>query len=402
MIKSGKSKKYLQHIRLSVQLFCILLTAIGFFINFQITKGIILIATLVGGVYFCGWVCPYGSLQDLFSKLGKKLGIKKIKMPKAIQFYLKYLRYIILICVMIITLDIIFTIMGYDPRVNFLAILGGTGTTIIAIIIIISFLLISLFFERPFCNYFCMEGAKYGLISSFRFITFKRNTSTCINCKKCDKACPMHIEVSTTEHVSSIGCINCFQCASTCPVENTLTYGPIEFNANTKKRYLKLATLATIIAIIAGGYWFIRNQLTDDTASQSQYRNGKTDKDTTRSEASSTPDSSSKNAMSSDEATTVNEAVGEAKGIEDGVYEGIGDGFKGEMTVEVTIENEMITNISVIDHKDDYKWFNRANNIIPDSIVESQSTDTDVVSGATYSSQGIIEATKDALQSAQY
>lgn len=78
-------------------------------------------------------------------------------------------------------------------------------------------------------------------------------------------------------------------------------------------------------------------------------------------------------------------------------YEGIGAGFKGDIKVLVGLSNDKITNIKVVEYKDDEKWFLRAKEqIIPD-ILEAQSTDVDVVSGATFSSKGIIEAVNDAL-----
>lgn len=67
----------------------------------------------------------------------------------------------------------------------------------------------------------------------------------------------------------------------------------------------------------------------------------------------------------------------------------------------MTTENSLITKVEVISHNDDRKWFNRANNIIPDSIIEAQTTYVDTVSGATYSSQGIIDGAKDALEEAK-
>jgi len=61
----------------------------------------------------------------------------------------------------------------------------------------------------------------------------------------------------------------------------------------------------------------------------------------------------------------------------------------------------MITNVNVTDDVDDAKWFNRAESVIPDAIVEAQSVDVSAVSGATYSSNGIMAAVEDALAGQQ-
>jgi uncharacterized protein with FMN-binding domain len=57
--------------------------------------------------------------------------------------------------------------------------------------------------------------------------------------------------------------------------------------------------------------------------------------------------------------------------------------------------------VEVVSNSDDRKWFERALSVIPDAIVQAQSTDVDTVSGATYSSIGIIEGAKNALQNAK-
>lgn len=83
--------------------------------------------------------------------------------------------------------------------------------------------------------------------------------------------------------------------------------------------------------------------------------------------------------------------------LEDGVYTGSGSGFNGDIKVEVSIENGSITNIELLDYSDDKPFINNAFQGISTNIINAQSTDIDTVSGATYSSQGIIEAVKNAI-----
>lgn len=82
--------------------------------------------------------------------------------------------------------------------------------------------------------------------------------------------------------------------------------------------------------------------------------------------------------------------------LADGVYKGSATGFSGPVTVAVTIMDKKITSIDIISSTDDEAFFNRAKAVI-DRIIASQSFDVDVVSGATYSSNGIIAAVKNAL-----
>ena len=83
----------------------------------------------------------------------------------------------------------------------------------------------------------------------------------------------------------------------------------------------------------------------------------------------------------------------------DGIYTGSAEGFRSTIEVEVTIESGMITNIQVTQENDTPQFFQRAESVI-DSIIGTQSADVSAVSGATYSSTGIINAVKEALSQA--
>ncbi len=82
--------------------------------------------------------------------------------------------------------------------------------------------------------------------------------------------------------------------------------------------------------------------------------------------------------------------------LEDGVYRGKGVGYAGEIVVDVTISDRTITDIEIVSSQDDAAYLNRAKGVI-DSILSAQTLDVDTVSGATYSSNGIIRAVKNAL-----
>ena len=89
----------------------------------------------------------------------------------------------------------------------------------------------------------------------------------------------------------------------------------------------------------------------------------------------------------------------QAKGsfdLEDGVYQGSGTGYRGDITVAVKIKDKQIASIEILSASDDELFFGRAKGLI-DQIIKKQSTKVDTVSGATYSSKGIISAVKNAL-----
>ncbi|WP_240838458.1 FMN-binding protein [Acidaminobacter sp. JC074] len=358
-----------QLIRTVVQALCLVLTLLGFFVNFAWTMGIIMLAIIIGGTFYCGWICPFGTLQEFSNKLARLLNIKQKKMPKAFHRIFKYTRYIVFAVVGLSTLPIIMDIMSYEPRTAFLSLLSGNVPAVLALGVIVLFTLLSMVYERFYCNYLCYEGAKYGLIGLFRPVTIHRNIESCIDCGKCDKSCSMNIEVSQFEVLRSPNCINCFKCLDACPVDNTLEYGFKPKKLFTKSYRLLLISLLIVIPaaimVLAG---------TDDhheaeaTTSNSDYTNV---------EISGMP----------------------SEHYADGTYEGVGGGFKGNIYVEVVVESGLIKNVTVTDHNDDRKWYNMAESIIGD-IIGTQSTNVDLVSGATYSSSGIRDAVINALENA--
>lgn len=93
------------------------------------------------------------------------------------------------------------------------------------------------------------------------------------------------------------------------------------------------------------------------------------------------------------------EKTNAAKGsfdLADGVYKGTGTGYAGDITVSVQIKDKQIVAIDILSTSDDAAFFNRAKAVI-DRIIEGQTLDVDTVSGATFSSNGIISAVKNAL-----
>lgn len=97
--------------------------------------------------------------------------------------------------------------------------------------------------------------------------------------------------------------------------------------------------------------------------------------------------------------TEKKEKTNVAKGsfdLADGVYKGTGTGYAGDITVSVQIKDKQIVAIDILSTSDDAAFFNRAKAVI-DRIIESQTLDVDTVSGATFSSNGIISAVKNAL-----
>lgn len=216
------NRRHIPLFRLGFQMLGTLLTLIGFFNNVPLATTLLIGAAFLMGPVFCGWVCPFGFLQDLASRLGQALRIRKIRMPRAMHLGLVLLRYLLLALLLLVSADFVFTLLSLDPRANWSMFITGYGWSTAAWLVIAAFAVISLFFERPFCRYLCVEGAKFGLFGALRPFSIVRRADTCVHCRKCDRVCPMNIRVSDKPQVRSLQCIDCMNCVAACPVRDTL------------------------------------------------------------------------------------------------------------------------------------------------------------------------------------
>jgi polyferredoxin len=193
--------------------------------------GITLVLAVLFGPVFCGWVCPLGSFQEWLGKLGRTLFPKRYNnfIPYKIDRWLRYLRYLVLAWAVYMTaVTGVLVFKDYDPYYalfNF-----WTGEVAISGFIALALVIgLSLIMERPFCKYACPMGALLGLSNIFRIFGIRREQSSCIDCKLCDKACPMNITVSAKGRILDHQCISCGECTSerACPVVKTVEWKPL-------------------------------------------------------------------------------------------------------------------------------------------------------------------------------
>ncbi len=172
---------------------------------------------------FCGWACPIGFLGELMSRLGGKIWKKRPSVPAKANFWLKLIRYAVLIVSLYFTYktgDLI--LRGYDPFYIIFSGLGhgtvGTISVIVTTIIAIGAFIIPMMF----CRYLCPLGAVFDPFSRVGIIKIARNYSTCTSCGNCNDACPHDIPVMTLEKIRNRDCTNCLECIDACPEKDTL------------------------------------------------------------------------------------------------------------------------------------------------------------------------------------
>lgn len=182
----------------------------------------ILLTVLLFRKGFCGWVCPFGAVQEILGKIRKK----KCRLDKKKDRKARYIKYGVLAFILISTaitgtllwrdVDPFMTffhfgkglLWGYEPN-NLGIHVFGAGVTL-------AILGASVYIPRFFCRYLCPLGATMNLFTWLGRTKIERN-DTCIDCKLCDKACPMSVKVSDVDHIRDNECINCNQCVNVCP-----------------------------------------------------------------------------------------------------------------------------------------------------------------------------------------
>lgn len=193
--------------------------------------GFLLFIGALLGRFVCGWLCPFGLVQDLLHKIPFPKKLKRLPGDRV----LKYLRYVVLVGFVIIlpltVLDVVgqgspwyckyicpsgtlfagIPLVASNPGLQ--AALGWLFSWKAAILIVLP--LLSVVVYRPFCRYLCPLGAVYGLFNPIAFYRYEVDADKCVSCGACSRACGFGIH--TNETPNSPECIRCGECLKACP-----------------------------------------------------------------------------------------------------------------------------------------------------------------------------------------
>ena len=320
-------------------------------------------ATVLVGRFFCGFFCSFGAVQDLLWLGSHRLralfpGKRNLKKADRIFRFAKYavLFYFIIFVWSGVTAEKTagpwqvfgqYVSFGHWPGLKPLLSVGG----ILLLVIFIG----SLFVQRFFCRYFCPMGAIYSLISRASFLKIDKPREGCGKCRLCTSKCSMGMDLTKKDRVAGGECISCQKCVSWCP----------KGNAHFRSRYgVLIGVGVTCVTIMVSQLLIAGNLAREKTA-----------------------DSVKK--------TAENDVGGD---FQNGIYTGTGEGYRGKVTVTVKVADGKITELVLDDYADDKSYMERAKNRIFQEMISRQNTDVDTVSGATYSSNGLIEAVNKALE----
>ena len=114
-----------------------------------------------------------------------------------------------------------------------------------------------------------------------------------------------------------------------------------------------------------------------------------------------TQDNNSNNSNNNSSSDDNNSTVTGTVPYKEGIYYGTAEGYSGDVSVAVVIQEKTIKAILITENSDDEAFFNRAMDIVKKVIRTQKTDDVDTVSGATYSSKGLLNAIKNALKQAE-
>lgn len=218
--------------------------------NFKLTfyvAGFLMFTGALTGRFACGWLCPFGLIQDLLHKIPfpKKIGI----FPG--DRFLRKLKYVIFLVFVILMPMFVVDLLGQGaPYFCKLICPAGTlegGLPLVLLnkgmrgaigwlyawknVLLVVILVLSVIIYRPFCKYICPLGAVYSLFQPISVFRYRVDQELCTHCGACAKACKMQVDpVKSPNHPE---CIRCGQCKKVCPT------GALDYNVGKFRKYKK-------------------------------------------------------------------------------------------------------------------------------------------------------------------
>lgn len=194
-------------------------------------SGLLFIFGSLLGRFVCGFLCPFGLIQDLLFKIPFVKKIRRLPGEKGLRFLRFVFLAIFVILLPMFVIDITGlgepwfckwicpagTLEGGVPLVLLNSAMRGAAGFIFRwkFAILLLTLLSALVIYRPFCRYICTLGAIYSLFNKFSFLRYQINQEKCIKCTTCQKKCKLDIAVY--KNPNSIDCIRCGECKASCP-----------------------------------------------------------------------------------------------------------------------------------------------------------------------------------------
>jgi polyferredoxin len=239
---------------------------------------VLLVLILANGLLlkrsFCSWICPVGTISESLSSIGHKLTRRRLRLPTAIDYPLRGLKYLLLA----FFLYAVFVKMSPPEITRFLNSPYNKVADIkmleffvhpssFTVNVLLGLVVLSTVIPYFWCRYLCPYGAFLAGLSLLSPVKIRRDPQSCIDCGLCTKACPAHLKVDKLTRVDSDECFGCNSCVAACPVPIALSMGL----PGRRRRTFSPTVYALLVAGLffggiglakLAGYW--RNQITSE------------------------------------------------------------------------------------------------------------------------------------------
>lgn len=203
----------------------------------------------------CGFLCPMGWFQDLLNKIPtKKLSTRKLKALRLIKYIILFSLILALSLVMRDKYEVIppyfckyicpqGIIQGAIPLAiknpSLRLALGKLFNLKLGILI--TTIILSIIFYRPFCKWICPLGAFYSFFNKYSLYQMKVDKNKCIDCGKCAKVCKMDVDIR--KNSAHMECIRCHECIKACPTK-AISSSLLQRRENEKDKQMLLTNLS--------------------------------------------------------------------------------------------------------------------------------------------------------------
>lgn len=218
----------------------------------------VLLLTLLFSRGFCGWICPFGSLQEWLGLLGSRIFRKRFNPSGAWDRRLRMLKYVLLVLIIGFTWHLgTLVFRPYDPFLAFFHLGQGIDEMPWAYAALGVVILGSLYIERFFCKYACPLGAVIGIVGKLGLSKVVRDESGCKGCNLCQKKCFAHVDFLSSRVIRDAECNHCLECVVHCPKPNVLSLKGVSWNISHRAyaALLVFGLFGMVGVSKLAGYW---------------------------------------------------------------------------------------------------------------------------------------------------
>ena len=232
----------------------------------MVLAAVFLLSSLLLKKAFCSWLCPVGTASEYLLKLGRKVFRRNLTVPRWLDIPLRGLKYVLMAFFVFIVVSMgtealndfmlaPFGIVADVKMLNFFREMSLAGVAVIG-----SLVVFSVFIKNFWCRFLCPYGALMGMVATLSPVRIRRDEQACIDCGKCNKACPASLPVDRLVQIRSLECTSCMECVAVCPAENALQLSLVPrrsaeagVSARWRNRVVEPGMVAAVLAVIFFG-----------------------------------------------------------------------------------------------------------------------------------------------------